>query len=120
MDELSKVTDKTLAQRMTEIPKAEAVIAEIESEFNTWAENRKFAPTIQALKTKLSEIKKGEIDNQRRKLSDFNEEQAEIISNRIIHKITTHFANHLKDKAHATDDSLALINSVFQLNNVDK
>jgi len=120
LDELSKVTDKTLAQRTTEIPKAEAVIAEIESEFNTWAENRKFAPTIQALKTKLSEIKKGEIDNQRRKLNDFNEEQAEIISNRIIQKITTHFANHLKDETHPTDDSVALINNVFQLNNVDK
>jgi glutamyl-tRNA reductase len=28
---------------------------------------------------------------------DFNLEQAEIISARIIQKITTHFANHLKD-----------------------
>lgn len=116
LDELSKVTDRTLADRVTEIPKAELVIAEIESEFNTWAENRKFAPTIQALKTKLSEIKTGEIDNQRRKISDFNEEQAEIISNRIIQKITTHFANHLKDDAHPTEDSVALINKVFQLN----
>lgn len=120
LDELSKVTDKTLAERITEIPKAEAVIKEIEAEFNTWAENRKFAPTIQALKTKLSEIKNGEIDNQRRKLSDFNEEQAEIISNRIIQKITTHFANHLKDDAHPTDHSVDLINKVFQLNHVDK
>jgi glutamyl-tRNA reductase len=35
------------------------------------------------------------LDFQSRKISDFNLEQAEIISARI-KKITTHFANHLK------------------------
>jgi glutamyl-tRNA reductase len=55
---------------------------------------RKFAPTIHALKDKLNAIKKSELIF--RKISDFNLEQAEIISARIIQKITTHFANHLK------------------------
>jgi glutamyl-tRNA reductase len=48
------------------------------------------------LKDKLNAIK-NRIDFQSRKISDFNLEQAEIISARIIQKITTHFANHLKD-----------------------
>jgi glutamyl-tRNA reductase len=43
----------------------------------------------------LNAIKKSELDFQSRKISDFNLEQAEIISARIIKK-TTHFANHLK------------------------
>jgi glutamyl-tRNA reductase len=47
------------------------------------------------LKAKLNAIKASELDFQSKKISNFNEEQAEIISNRII-KITTHFANHLK------------------------
>ena len=46
-----------------------------------------------------------------------NEEQAEIISNRIIQKITTHFANHLKDDSIPTAESIELIRSVFQLEN---
>ncbi|OAB80159.1 glutamyl-tRNA reductase [Cochleicola gelatinilyticus] len=117
LDELSKVTDKTLAHRASQIPIAKAIIQEIEAEFNQWVQNRKFAPTIQALKSKLSEIKMGEIDFQRRKRSDFNEEQAEIISNRIIQKITTHVANHLKDDTFETADSVALIQKVFQLSN---
>jgi len=117
LDELSKVTDATLEHRQSQIPLAKNIISEIESDFNIWARNRSFAPTIKALKSKLSEIKAGEIDNQRRKLSDFNEEQAEIISNRIIQKITTHFANHLKDDAIETDESVALIRKVFQLEN---
>lgn len=115
LDELSQVTDQTLAHRASQIPLAEKIISQVETEFNLWAQNRKFAPTIKALKTKLFEIKAGEIDNQRRKLTDFNEEQAEIISNRIIQKITTHFANHLKDDRISTDESVALIQSVFQI-----
>lgn len=115
LDELSKVTDATLAHRQSQIPLAEKIIAEIQSDFQTWAKNRDFAPTIKALKTKLSEIKMGEIDNQRRKFSDFNEEQAEVISNRIIQKITTQFANHLKSEDVATEESVDLIRQVFQL-----
>lgn len=117
LDELSKVTDATLEHRQSQIPMAQDIIEEVVLEFNTWAKNRTFAPTIKALKSKLGEIKAGEIDNQRRKISDFNEEQAEIISNRIIQKITTHFANHLKGANGKTEQSIELINQVFQLQN---
>lgn len=115
LDDLSSVTDKTLEHRASQIPMAKELIHEVEDEFNTWAENRKFAPTIKALKLKLAEIKSNEIDFQRRKISDFNEEQAEILSNRIIQKITTHFANHLKDGSVSTSESVDLIHKVFQL-----
>jgi glutamyl-tRNA reductase len=115
LDELSKVTDATLVHRQSQIPLAETIIAEIQGEFQIWAKNRNFAPTIKALKTKLSEIKIGEINHQRKKLSDFNEEHAEIISSRIIQKITTQFANHLKSEDVATEESVDLIRQVFQL-----
>lgn len=116
LDELSKVTDATLAHRQSQIPLAERIIKEVNSEFNTWAQHRSFAPTIKALKSKLSEIKMGEIDNQRRKISDFNESQAEIISNRIIQKITTQVANHLKNANGSADKTASLIQELFQLN----
>ncbi|MAZ73141.1 MAG: glutamyl-tRNA reductase [Flavobacteriaceae bacterium] len=119
LDELSKVTDATLAHRQSQIPRAEKIIAEISTDFNTWSKNRSFAPTLKALKSKLSEIKAGEIDNQRRKRSDFNEEQAEILTNRIIQKITTQFANHLKDANGSAQESADLIRQVFQLNEED-
>jgi glutamyl-tRNA reductase len=115
LDDLATVTDNTLEQRASQIPLAKTIIKEVETEFNTWADNRIFAPTIQALKIKLGEIKSGEIDFQRKKITNFNEEQAEIISNRIIQKITTHFANHLKDDTVPTNESVAIINKVFQL-----
>ena len=115
LDYLSQITDDTLGRRKLEIPQAENIIKEVEIEFNAWLETRKFAPTIKALKLRLNDFKAAELETQRKKISDFNEEQAEIISNNIIQKITNHFAHHLKDDAISTDDSLELIKKVFQL-----
>ncbi len=118
LDDLSQITDETIERRQAQIPSAEMIIDDVESEFMTWLENRKFAPAIKALKQKLEEIKTEEIDYQRKKVSDFNEEQAAILSDRIIQKITKHFANHLKENNTSTDQSIELISKVFQLENI--
>ncbi|MFV8365623.1 glutamyl-tRNA reductase [Flavobacterium sp. XS1P27] len=115
MDYLSQLTDETLENRKKHIPAAEDIIEEIKEEFITWTKGRKFAPTINALKAKLNAIKTSELDFQSRKISNFNEEQAEIISNRIIQKITTHFANHLKDDDTMVDESIEWIEKVFKI-----
>jgi glutamyl-tRNA reductase len=115
MDYLSQLTDETLENRKLHIPAAEAIIEEIKEEFVTWTKGRKFAPTINALKEKLNAIKVSELDFQSRKIADFNEAQAEIISNRIIQKITTHFANHLKDDDTMVDESIEWIEKVFKI-----
>ena len=120
LDQLSKMTDATLERRQQFIPQAREIIIEVEAEFNKWLETRKFAPTIKALKRKLKSMKDDELDFQRRKITDFNDEQAEIISNRIIQKITKHFANHLKSDSETTDESLELIQKVFQLEELQK
>ena len=56
-----------------------------------------------------------EVDTQRKKINEFNEAQAELISANIVQKITNHFAHHLKDDSLSSDDSLELIKKVFQL-----
>ena len=115
LDQLSKITDENLERRKQFIPEAEVIIKEVETDFNKWLETRKFAPTIKALKKKLRSMKDAELDFQRKKISDFNDEQAEIVSDRIIQKIMKHFANHLKGDSETTDESLELIQKVFQL-----
>lgn len=118
LDHLSKMTDKTLEKRKAFIPQAEEIIAEVKGDFNAWLETRKFAPTIKALKSKLRTMKDAEIDFQRKKISNFNNDQAEIVTNRIIQKIMNQFANHLREDADTTDESLALIQKVFQLEDI--
>ena len=115
MDHFSQMTDDTLENRKSHVPAAETIIEDVKAEFMTWTKARKFAPTIHALKEKLNAIKKSELHFQSKKISNFNEEQAEIISARIIQKITTHFANHLKDDTTMVDESIEWIEKVFQI-----
>lgn len=120
MDHLSQMTDETLENRKKHIPAAEAIIEEIKDEFISWTKQRKFAPTIHALKEKLNSIKDGELNVQRKKMANFDEQQAELISARIIQKITNHFANHLKDDNTLVDESIEWIEKIFQIETTSK
>ena len=115
MDNLSQMTDETLEKRKQHIPAAEAIIEDMKLELNTWMNSRKYAPTIHALKAKLNDIVASELTLHRKKLPNFDEEQAEIISSRIIQKITNHFASHLKDEGTSVDESIEFIEKVFQI-----
>ncbi len=115
LDHLSQMTDDTLERRKAFIPEAKIIIEDVKMEFNEWLESRKFAPTINALKKKLKSIQDAEIDFQRKKHSVFSDNQTEIITNRIIQKITTHVASHLKESNDDADESLLLIQKIFQL-----
>ena len=115
LDQLSQMTDDTLAKRKEYVPQALAIIDEVKHEFITWTQARKFAPTINALKAKLEEIKQNELNYQKKKIENFDQDQAEIITSRIIQKITTHFANHLKNETTEVDESIEWIEKIFQL-----
>ena len=115
LDHLSQMTDDTLERRKNHIPAAEAIIEDMKLEFNTWMNGRKYAPTIHALKAKLNDIVASELAFQRKKISNFDEEQADLLSARIIQKITNHFASHLKDENTSVDDSIEFIEKVFQI-----
>ncbi|MFT6192367.1 MAG: glutamyl-tRNA reductase [Polaribacter sp.] len=114
VDELSKITDETLAARQKEIPLAEAIIEKHKTEFNDWLNHRRFTPAIAALKQSLENIKNDEINFQKKKITDFDENQAEILTSRFIQKITTQFVKHLKDEDTSVSQSLQVINKVFQ------
>jgi glutamyl-tRNA reductase len=120
LDHLSQMTDETLENRKKHIPAAEEIIEEIKEEFMAWTKQRKFAPTIHALKEKLNSIKEAELNVQRKKISNFDEEQAELISTRIIQKITNHFASHLKDDNTMVDESIEWIEKIFQIETSSK
>ncbi|MCA0131372.1 glutamyl-tRNA reductase [Winogradskyella alexanderae] len=115
MDDLAKITDDTLEKRKAYIPQAEGIITEILGEFNAWLDTLKFVPTIQAIKHKLTDLKNSELNTQRKKIANFNEDQAELITNNIIQKITNQFAHHLREDNNSSDESLELIKKIFQL-----
>ena len=118
MDDLAKITDDTLEKRKLFIPDAEAIIDEITADFNAWLDTLKFVPTLQAIKHKLTDFKNSELNTQRKKLSDFNEAQAELITNNIIQKITNQFAHHLREDGNTSEESLELIKKIFKLEEI--
>ncbi|RZJ92700.1 MAG: glutamyl-tRNA reductase [Chryseobacterium sp.] len=115
MDYLSRLTDQTLERRRQHIPAAEAIIEDQKAEFNSWINGRKYVPTIHALKSKLHDIVAAEVAFQKKKTINGNEPQVDIISSRIIQKITDHFAFHLKNENVSLDESIQLIEKVFQI-----
>ena len=115
LDYLSQITDDTLERRKQHIPAAEAIIEDMKLELNTWVNGRKYAPTIHALKAKLNDMVSSELAFQRKKTINFDEVQADLISSRIIQKITNHFASHLKDENTSIDESIEFIEKVFQI-----
>jgi len=118
LDDLSKITDKTFESRKKEIPKALEIIDLVINEFEDWLEARKYAPTIRALKSKLTDFKNLELENLKKKKDDFNYEHAELISDNIIQKITNHFAHHLINENVTGNNSEELIKKVFNLEKI--
>jgi glutamyl-tRNA reductase len=115
LDELSKMTNRTMQNRENFIPRAQEIIQEIHAEFKLWQESRRFAPTMNALKIKLSALKEAEIKGNRTKIADFNQDQADFIADKIIQKIAGHFANHLRDEEENTEEAIDLLNKIFKL-----
>lgn len=115
LDHLSRMTDETLERRKLCIPKAKTIIETQREEFYEWLHTRKFAPTLKALKSKLQVLAEGEIDYQSKKLDDFDPKQAEIIQERMIHKITRQFASHLRYANGTTEESISWLEEIFEL-----
>ena len=113
VDELSKITLETLSTRQKEVPIAEEIIEVYKEEFNDWLNNRKLVPAINALKESLEAIQKDEINFQKKKIKNFDENHAEILTNRFIQKITTQFVKHLKEEETSVNDSIQIMSKVF-------
>ena len=114
VDELSKITDETLSVRQKEIPLAEAIITTHKNEFNDWLNHRRFTPAITALKESLENIQKDEIAFYKKKVKNFDEDQAEMLTSRFIQKITTQFVKHLKEEETSVTQSIQVMKKVFQ------
>ena len=119
VDELSKITNKTIETRKNEVPKAEKIIEKYKGEFNEWISNRKYIPAVNALKESLQEIKHNELNFHNKKIKDFNAEHAEFVTDRIIQKITTQFVKHLKDEHTSVDQSISVVQKIFNIEKIE-
>lgn len=115
LDRLSQMTDETLERRKQCIPKVYEIIDEHKQEFYEWLHTRKFAPTIRAIKDKLYGFAEDEIDYQSKLIKNFDETQAKIIQERLVHKITRQFASHLRYANGSTEEGIEWLQKIFEV-----
>ena len=89
------------------------IIEKYREEFNEWISHRKYVPAVNALKESLMAIQQDEINFYSKKNKDFNVEDAEFVTSRMIQKITTQFVKHLKDQETSVDQSISVISKIF-------
>lgn len=111
LDELSQITDATFEKRKKYIPKAEAILEDVKSEFIAWLEHRKYIPALNAFKEKivLSKKEKQEVENYINNCFGFQRKQ------KIAQKITGQIAAYLRENPHQADETIELISDIFQL-----
>lgn len=114
IDELSRFTDNTLAERQKEIPKAEAIIEEVVEEFTNWLGTRSFAPTVQALKQMMEKLEQQALAQHQKKHPHLKSEEATLLSQHLIQKITNRVANHMRNSDN-TAESVKTIQDVFNI-----
>jgi glutamyl-tRNA reductase len=111
---LSNVTDLNKENRKKFIPDAEKIIQEVTEDFELWLETRKFAPTVNELKTKLKKLQSDKINTLKKKSSNVDEDNLQQVSEHLIQKITNQVANYLKESKEF-DKELKSIRNIFQL-----
>ena len=102
LDELSQLTNAALNKRKQYIPEANTILNEIQNEFLKWLAYRKFAPTLKALKQTL-------LNGQLSKKDEAQE------FSQIVFKLTGKVANYLKENPSKADQTIELIQQVYQL-----
>jgi len=115
IDVLSKITDSTIENREKQVPFAEKIIKESTEEFNNWLNHRKLTPAINSIKDTLEQLRLNEISLQKVNGNDYSPEQVEKITSRIVHKITTQFAKHLRANTDDANKSIDLMYEVFNI-----
>ena len=102
LDELSQLTNATLKKRGKFIPQANEILHQVEAEFLQWVDHRKFAPTLNALKQKL-------LDGQQKEQGEVQE------FSQIVYRLTGKIASYLKENPSKADQTMALLQNVYQL-----
>ena len=108
LDELSKMSDKTLLERKKHVPHAKEIIAQSLEEFNQWIESRKFTPALVAVKKLMEDIQLQELEAHRKKNPSVDADSALAVSDRLIQKLTNRMATHLRTSENASESVRAL------------
>lgn len=112
LDYLQDLQNETFRGRKESIPAAKAIIEEELAAFYQWIADRELSPTISALKEKLHEFKDNEIKRLEKKNPNLHKEEIELVTDKLIQKITTQFIKHAKK---SNGNAVSTMQDIFEL-----
>jgi glutamyl-tRNA reductase len=108
LDELAKMSDKTILERKKHVPHAERIIKEMFDEFSQWIETKRFTPALIAVKKLMEDIQRKELEIQVKKNPTIDTNQAVAVSERLIQKLTNRMAAQLRQSNDTVESAKAL------------
>jgi glutamyl-tRNA reductase len=99
IDDLQGIVESNKEERKKEVQKAEEIVAQGVEAFNRWLSSLEAVPTILALRNRLEEIRKREVDKTLSLLKNASAEERkalDLLTNSIINKILHHPISLLK------------------------
>jgi glutamyl-tRNA reductase len=120
VDDLQGVVQANLKERKKEASKAEAIVEQEIGQFHQWLGNLEVKPTVIALRRKLEEIRKQELEKTFGNLKDLSTKQrksieamAGAIINKVLHQPTTVLKNTQKESS--GEDYVDAVRVLFDL-----
>ncbi len=114
VDEISKMNDETLKQRLLEVEKVNDILNQDMLKFTDWMESRKHASAIQAIKSNFKDFQHKELLKAKKNPEDESVQNELEISNKVINRITGQIFSKLKDLEEGE------LETVYKLFSLDK
>ncbi|MGD2218567.1 MAG: glutamyl-tRNA reductase [Gemmatimonadales bacterium] len=106
IDDLEAVVENSLVERRREVPKAEAIVTEVQEQFMAWYRSLDVVPTVVSLRRQAHRMREAEVRRALRRLGGLTEGDREIIqamAKRIVNKLLHHPTVCLKQHAGRSD-----------------
>lgn len=117
VDHIQSKTSEALEMRRNAIPKVQCIIGQSMVEFQDWAKEMTFSPTVQKLKNSLEQIRQEELARHLKQLSDKEAELLDMVTKNMMQKIIKYPVLQLKAacKRGEADSLIDILHDLFDL-----
>jgi glutamyl-tRNA reductase len=123
IDSLNIIVEQNLAKRRDEIPKVEKIIKEELESLISWYNSLEAGPTIKSLRDYFEDVRAEEVEKNKNRFTNDDQEKLDIITKRIMNKILHHPMVELKKlsgEGNSSDEMAARISIIRELFGIDK
>ena len=112
VDEISAYAKQQLAARRDHIPKANAIVEEEFTSFDTWVQTQNVAPLLGMVAQNLKSYRDIELSRMQSE-KDIETDSMVHLTDRLIQKVTNQVASYLRNQSDSVEDDIDVLQRVF-------